>query len=297
MHAPADPLALPARADWAALRAAFVEFVHRDFTAWISPDQPHFAAQLEFAVSRFDEGLGLIRFFDLQAIGKPVVDVLDIGSGNGGITLAFANSPGYRIHGFDVVPNRHLTELQRRLGLPTRFVAGRGDSLPYASASFDVVLLVDVIEHVKERRGIGSEIMRVLRPGGLCLVSTAARLRFIHRPDPHYGVKGLLALPNGLQRFVVNRILRRKVVMADGRSGPAYDVEHTFWHVEEIAKLFPGRESAEGLYAFPMYGGPVFTREWLRRKLRRFLFDHVLVRKSAEGASRARDIVAPEVPP
>ncbi len=85
--------------------------------------------------------------------------------------------------------------------------------------------------------------------------------------------------------------------MADGRPGPAYDVEHTFWHVDEIAGLFPGRDYAEGLYAFPMCGGPLFSWQWLRRKLRRFLFHHVLVRKRANGTPRARDIVAPEVSP
>ena len=270
----------PCRLDWSVLRSSFIEAVQAEFAAWIRPDQPHFSSQLDFAVGRFEEGAALVRFFGLvSGPSLPVIDVLDLGSGNGGVALAFANCLLYRVHTLDVVPNRLLSRFQRSLEVPLRPAVGDGSVLPYRNDSLDIVLLLDVIEHVKDARRMGAEIMRVLRPGGLCLVSTAARLRYLARPDPHYGVKGLVALPNVLQRFFVNHIVRRRIRTADGRSWPAYDVEHTYWHVEEIARLFPGRDSAEGLYAYPMHPGRVFTRAWLRRCLRGFLFHHVLVRK------------------
>ncbi|MEX1245540.1 MAG: class I SAM-dependent methyltransferase [Thermoanaerobaculia bacterium] len=271
---------VPSRLDWSTVRSSFVEAVRSEFAAWISPGQPHFSSQLAFAIGRFAEGSALVRFFELTpSESGPVTDVLDIGSGNGGVAFAFANCLKYQVHALDVVPNRLLARLQQSLEMPVRPVIGTGSALPYRDKRFDIVLLVDVIEHVKDAHRIGAEVMRVLRPGGVCFVSTAARLRYLTKPDPHYGVKGLVALPNALQRFVVNHILRRRILTADGRCWPAYDVEHTFWHVNEIARLFPGHDSAQGLYAYPMCGGRVFTREWLRRRLRGFLFHHVLIRK------------------
>ena len=263
------------------MQCSFIEAVRDGFGDWISPDQPHFASQLDFAVGRFEEGAALVRFFERgPGLSGPAIDVLDLGAGNGGVALAFANCLRYRVHARDVVPNPLLSRLRRSLSVPLRPVVGNGTALPYRDESIDIVLLVDVIEHVKDARRMGAEIMRVLRPGGLCFVSTAARLRYLARPDPHYGVKGLVALPNVLQRFVVNHVFRRRILTADGRSWPAYDVEHTYWHVKEIARLFPGHDSVEGLYAYPMSPGRVLTRAWLRRCLRGFLFHHVLIRKA-----------------
>jgi SAM-dependent methyltransferase len=44
-------------------------------------------------------------------------------------------------------------------------------ALPFADASFDVVLSVGVLEHVEDDAGSLRELRRVLKPDGLCLVS------------------------------------------------------------------------------------------------------------------------------
>jgi hypothetical protein len=122
--------------------------------------------------------------------------------------------------------------------------------------------------------------MRVLRPGGFCIVSTIARLRYFFRRDPHWGIRGLVMLPNSLQRFVVNRIARRRTLGEGGRSTLAYDVEHIYWHRDEIGRLFPGAASATALWAWPVYpNAKPPSWQWLRYRLRDFVFDHVLIRK------------------
>jgi SAM-dependent methyltransferase len=236
-------------------------------------------------VGRFDEGVGLFRFFENRLGGEApaarerTVRLLDVGTGNGGIALAFANSRRYAVYTLDHLPNRSLAILAARHGIPVRHAIGSGTDLPYPDGAFDVVLLVDVIEHVLHARRLGREIVRILRPGGACLVSTAPRLRYVWRADPHYGLKGLVALPNWLQRFVVNRLARRRSVAPDGRLQPAYDVTHTYTHVREIAALFPGAQ-AEALYASTLVkGARPFSKDWWRWHLRGFLFDHVLVTK------------------
>ena len=90
---------------------------------------------------------------------------------------------------------------------------------------------------------------------------------------------GGMALPNGVQRFVVNRLFRRRLETPEGPV-PAYDVTHTFSRVSEIGRLFPGAVAAEGLYGRPLVGGaPRYSREWWRWKAKDFLFDHVLIFK------------------
>ena len=46
-----------------------------------------------------------------------------------------------------------------------------GRRLPFADASFDVVVIVDLLEQVEDDAGLVAEIQRVLRPGGLLVVN------------------------------------------------------------------------------------------------------------------------------
>jgi SAM-dependent methyltransferase len=59
---------------------------------------------------------------------------------------------------------------------------GRAESLPYESASFDLVLCTQVLEHVSDPTRAVQEICRVLAPSGLALVSTHGV--FLYHPDP-----------------------------------------------------------------------------------------------------------------
>lgn len=59
------------------------------------------------------------------------------------------------------------------------------EPLPYPDASFDIVTATEVIEHLEDFRLVVREIHRVLRPGGVCILSTPnilnlnSRLRFL----------------------------------------------------------------------------------------------------------------------
>jgi hypothetical protein len=50
-------------AEWHQLREAFVSAVGERFATYISPAASHFDAQFQFATGRFDEGMGLVRYF------------------------------------------------------------------------------------------------------------------------------------------------------------------------------------------------------------------------------------------
>lgn len=63
-----------------------------------------------------------------------------------------------------------IAEMAEFLGDPVAHVDI--SHFPYADASFDVVIVIDVHEHFAQLEGLNREIARVLAPGGLAIVTT-----------------------------------------------------------------------------------------------------------------------------
>lgn len=112
------------------------------------------------------------RLYRLVAEHLPAgAKVLDWGCGNGHVSYALRRL-GYDVSGYSFED----FGLRRYLGDDYRFARGTADepsSLPFSDASFDGVMSVGVLEHVRETGGdeLASlhEIRRVLRPGGVFL--------------------------------------------------------------------------------------------------------------------------------
>jgi len=98
--------------------------------------------------------------------------VLDVGCGAGHTALAFA--PGAaRVEALDLTPDmlRETERLARERGLENlRTRLGDVESLPYESASFDVVTCRQCAHHFAHPEIAVAEIARVLAPGGLFLL-------------------------------------------------------------------------------------------------------------------------------
>lgn len=65
-------------------------------------------------------------------------------------------------------------------------VAGRAETLPFASRSFDGVLSTQVLEHVREPWTMLEEIARVLRPSGRVILSAPQAWRLHEEPHDYY---------------------------------------------------------------------------------------------------------------
>jgi ubiquinone/menaquinone biosynthesis C-methylase UbiE len=103
-------------------------------------------------------------------------DVLEVGCRAGNLAQHYAN--GNRVTGVDV-DRRALELFEQRLGVKGHWVDVDAEPLPFADASFDVVVFSEVMEHVRFPRRVLAEIARVLRPGGRHVgsVPNAFRLR------------------------------------------------------------------------------------------------------------------------
>jgi SAM-dependent methyltransferase len=103
-------------------------------------------------------------------------DVLDIGSGAGGADVVLVQEHGAgTVTGIDVESRLvdRATERAKRLGLGDRisYQLVEPGPLPLPDASFDVVFSKDSIIHIRDKEQLFSEALRMLRPGGLLLVS------------------------------------------------------------------------------------------------------------------------------
>ncbi len=92
--------------------------------------------------------------------------VVDVGAGRPQFSDAFL-AAGSRYVGID--PD--VTLLQQTRGGGALAVAGSGLDLPLADGVADIVVCSNVFEHVPDHRTLGSELARVVRPGGFLFVS------------------------------------------------------------------------------------------------------------------------------
>ncbi|MEO5856295.1 MAG: class I SAM-dependent methyltransferase [Chthoniobacterales bacterium] len=107
-------------------------------------------------------------------------DYLDVGSGNGELMDRVMRAYPVKVRACDYRDDL-MTLSDVRVDVANLNV----DPLPYPDASFDLVTCTEVVEHLEHFRFALREIHRVLRPGGVCVVSTPnvlnlrSRLRYL----------------------------------------------------------------------------------------------------------------------
>lgn len=99
-------------------------------------------------------------------------DLLDIGCGDGSFVEA-AQSNGFLCAGTEL-SDYAAERVRRRLRIPV--MTGPVRSIEWPAASFDVVTMWHVLEHLTDPRGDLAIVQRLLRPGGLLFVAVPNRL-------------------------------------------------------------------------------------------------------------------------
>jgi SAM-dependent methyltransferase len=129
---------------------------------------------------------------------------------NGGGAIAY-HEAGADVIALDIDPvYLELTAVRAKAeNLPLTLVRGSGFELPFQNASFDIVVLADVYEHVQYPKRVFQECFRILKEDGVLYVSAPNRLsvRCI-RHEPHYGLPWIVLMPRWMAEWWVTKIKR-----------------------------------------------------------------------------------------
>lgn len=106
------------------------------------------------------------RLIQAYAVKHP--DILDVGCGTGKNMEEFMKVG--RVAGIDVSPE--AIAFCKKRGLKSVLI-GDATHMPFAPGKLDVVVALDVIEHVDEDGAVG-EMRRILKPGGILIVTVPA---------------------------------------------------------------------------------------------------------------------------
>ena len=168
------------------------------------------------------------------AAGKVVLDIA-CGEGYG---AAFLAGVAAHVYGVDIAPDAvaHAKAKYQRPNL--EFRPGRCSDIPLADGTVDLVVSFETIEHHTEHGEMFAEIKRVLRSGGLMVMSSPDKREYTERANHAnaYHVKELYAEEFQLLvkrhfthvAILGQRVLYASVILPSGRQGGAihYHREH-----------------------------------------------------------------------
>lgn len=101
------------------------------------------------------------------------MQILDAGCGTG-INLRYLKAYG-KAYGLDI--SKEALKFSRIRG-PSPLICGSLDKLPLKSKQFDLIVALDVIEHIQDDQAAVRELNRILRPGG-CLILTVPAFQLL----------------------------------------------------------------------------------------------------------------------
>jgi len=97
--------------------------------------------------------------------------ILDIGCGTG-FNIVYLNQLGYnKVVGLDFSPDALEYCRSRQLNV---LICGNAENLPISQRCYDLILVLDIIEHLKDDRRALSEIFRALKPDGTLIIFVPA---------------------------------------------------------------------------------------------------------------------------
>jgi ubiquinone/menaquinone biosynthesis C-methylase UbiE len=196
------------RTDTTAVEPRYLAALEAERAGWWSSE--NFDTWKNLYVSEYARG-----FYVVDTLAKYVADfdpkgarVLDIGCGDAGVLIAFAER-GARTAGIEL-DEKSLQRGRLRAeehGVAVDLRSGVAEALPWEDGAFDLVILDNVLEHVRDRELTLREIRRVLKPRGLLYMVTPKPFSaYSLWNDPHYDLAGLVLMPRAMQIWYFEKI-------------------------------------------------------------------------------------------
>jgi 2-polyprenyl-3-methyl-5-hydroxy-6-metoxy-1,4-benzoquinol methylase len=195
------------RTDTSAIEPRYLAALEAERSAWWSLD--NFETWKNLYVSEYARGFYVIDTLHAYVGFDPATArVLDIGCGDAGVLIAMAER-GARCAGIEV-DEKSLERSRLRAsehGVDVDLREGVAEALPFPDGSFDLVILDNVLEHVRDQEQTIREIRRVLSPGGLLyLVTPKPFALYSIWNDPHYDLAGLVLMPRRMQIWYFEKV-------------------------------------------------------------------------------------------
>jgi len=161
-----------------------MEVTETNEPAWLDENHPNYERWKRARYIAEERGKFVVSIIE-QQIKCEGLTVLDLGSGEGGTAkvLAKINS----VFSMDI----SLTRLLRQTDRENNLYRVNGDALnvPLKNESFDLIILQDVIEHVKSPAEMIDSLYSLLKKDGILYLSTPNKFSlFNFIADPHWGM-------------------------------------------------------------------------------------------------------------
>lgn len=136
------------------------------------------------------------------------IDIIEIGSGIGGLAVAMARLGNHHVTGIE--PEESAVKAsslrtQKYANIQAGFIRGYGEKIPLPDNSFDLAYTQSVLEHVADVPKVIAEAYRILRPGGVVYIETP---NYLWPVEQHYKIFFPPLLPKPLAHFYLR--LRKK---------------------------------------------------------------------------------------
>jgi len=105
---------------------------------------------------------------------KPTDEVIEIGSGEGYGTNLLSQAAA-RVVGLDIDKGTVEHAVEKYGSDHVRFSLYDGSTIPFPDSSFEVAVSFQVIEHIRDDAGHVAEVCRILKPGGMLILTTPNR--------------------------------------------------------------------------------------------------------------------------
>ena len=227
-----------------------------------SQNTPHYQRWLwqssEYEMHHTDTAIGFLE----KTLGNiENIKIVDFGCGSGLDSINIARR-GAKVTGIDV--NRRIIEIARlraaEVGVQVRYELDLDQLVAQEAGQYDALVSLDVMEHVADPQALYKHAIKLLRPGGVIVISTPNRWAIANiLADPHWKLFGVVLMPRWLaQRYVRDMrkmikeydvwdfVLRRNIIKYLSRCGcdVIYDnVQECAEKLIDISNIKDGRLS------------------------------------------------------